>query len=314
MVLRGSTRDNGYYSRCSHQSSGCHDWLERRDDDHNEKKKDNEPSADGHGVVATLLLKVEQWLGMSGWAQHFYYVVSWWPSNSRSFSREALGCHYRDCSVHPESYFGVILSICHLIADGHTYYTIRDMVFSNNHEVTKMDPKRIQGSDEEKVATLGPYQAEYGPSSTFLILSVAGTLWTTIAAPIFGPKYHTRYIEVDKDKMERIKREATTTTYRLFPPTMCSHHGCLLSLKLPLDSCWSTCEIEYWTIQTCTPEITKGVILYTPGDYESPALIRRSLTDLRRVTNNDQPLPTLFQVRAMTMVSNLAPSRRDQES
>lgn len=113
------------------------------------------------------------------------------------------------CSKNPSSKFAVLVSLCHIVADGHTFYRIYKMLLCN-HPIQSLTVERIVDTERQQVEALGGTECKIASSPGFVLCMLRGLFKGMCLAPFFGARYRTkwRYFLVDEDKIKALKDEA----------------------------------------------------------------------------------------------------------
>jgi len=114
------------------------------------------------------------------------------------------------------SYFALVVSLSHVIGDGHSFYSIYNMLTSaktDDDEFVALDANRIDIQMTQVNEAMGEWQAGLLSSGGFLLAAVRGVL-TALILGLFSNKYkvETRCWLVDEEKMKQVKKEACSST------------------------------------------------------------------------------------------------------
>jgi len=201
------------------------------------------------------------------------------------------------CRSSPKTHFAVLLALSHIIADGHTYYRIMSMLCGND-DTTTIEPliyERISTTATQQAAAVGQPNYDFfaRPGPAFFINYFGGF----VKSRTIGPVNQCVFALVDEGRMKNEKAQAVARS------------GDSVKFVSTNDVLTS------WFLQTTQADIGamainfrnrlrghsdrhagnyESIIVYNPKDSASPALIRKSLDNLRRVETIQNPLPSSF--------------------
>ena len=128
----------------------------------------------------------------------------------RLSKKEEKECLWRisiiPCRTEPDQYFAVIMSMSHVIGDGHTFYFIHRMLFSND-DIPSLIVERIKTSPQQQAELLGEAEFYFKQSFGFIFNTMGGFLYQRCIAPRFGQRIESYYFQVDNQVMEQQKLE-----------------------------------------------------------------------------------------------------------
>lgn len=83
------------------------------------------------------------------------------------------------CHKNPKTCFGVVVSLSHIIADGHTFYSIHNML-SGGDKVRPLIVERIADTHKTQEEAMGKEAYSLLKSTGFIISMIRGSLWTSL--------------------------------------------------------------------------------------------------------------------------------------
>jgi hypothetical protein len=197
------------------------------------------------------------------------------------------------CQKDSAGTFALVVAVSHLVADGHTFYRIHNMICSvSKDEIVSLDPERIETTVEQQKDTLGKHETAYG-SSVGLMISMLRGLFLAMTV---GPAAQGQYTVVDTTKMSEVKSKAVEASDVPFV----SANDVITSWFL------QNCNCEYGFMALNLRNRVAGHtdrhagnyangIFYRRSDSASSGLVRQSISTLKRTITKDMPMPTFWQ-------------------
>lgn len=112
------------------------------------------------------------------------------------------------CHANPKEYFGIIVSMSHVVADGHTYYRIYDMLLSSSL-IENLVVQRISTSEKQLVEELGnaapAYRKLFWTYPSFLLSMLFGYIRYKLQGQ--SRDWRSLYFTLDKTKIEILKKK-----------------------------------------------------------------------------------------------------------
>jgi len=200
----------------------------------------------------------------------------------------------------PEKRFAMFVSMCHILGDGYTFYSIHNML-STASEIKAFEGQRPAKAIELMNDTIGKEQAHY--KSFFPALALY-----EVKKALFGADIQTRHFSVDKTfiakcKAEHLEKVKGDEDLKKSSPFI-STNDILTSLSLNvirphvammevnMRGRVSASEADAPTAHHAGNYVKD--IFFNRGDYEDPSLIRKSVGQLRRAGNPEKPLPGVW--------------------
>lgn len=182
---------------------------------------------------------------------------------------------------HPNEKFALILSISHVIADGHTFYNILSSL-SSDEEIVKFNAQRKHKEGGSIASVIGEKQFKYG-FSVPLILNV-------LKGMVFGKKANCYAFYIDDERIlkakDRAKKEGgfVSTNDILtssFSKTVRARLSMMaINLRNRIDNLKDSDAGNY-----------EGMLLYDESYYSKPENIRKSLQLTDKFETISKPLP-----------------------
>ena len=181
--------------------------------------------------------------------------------------------------------YAVVVSANHSLLDGHGYYRVYNML-SEGSKVESLDPARKFHIPAKMVAAMNDEES-------LLQRAPPGFLCRFITAQIknaIAPSTHCHAFYIDEDWVARAKRDADgvafVSTNDCVVSEFCSLLNCDVALMAinfrgKVDGCGDDDVGNY-----------EDLLAYTPRDYASPSLIRRSVTGPQYFRASGAPLPS----------------------
>ena len=217
----------------------------------------------------------------------------------------------------PDTRWALVVSLSHVLADGHTFYKLHNML-SEKASVVALNPTRKFSLPESARAAMGG-ESEAGflqrPKPGLLLNLVAGT----VTGKFLGPKCDVGVYEVDPEFVARVKKTVQEEGEEFFVST----NDIITSIVLRASGAdVGTMDVNFrGRLPGCEDDDAgnyEDKIAYRPADFASPSLIRRSILDPTMLMRASQPLTTLpmtvrdfWRCRMITCVSNWCTFARD---
>ena len=208
----------------------------------------------------------------------------------------------KDANKDDEQEFAVIVSLSHIIGDGHTFYALYNMIMSGN-KIEPLQANRVDIAMEKIDQVMGKTEARLLSSVGFIWTAIRGLLRAKILS-IFSNEYRlqTRYWLVDTDKMKLLKqKEARAAAYTdtSSPSSFVSTNDVLTSWFLRNSHCRHGMmainlrgRIEDYT-NNLAGNYENLIYYRIPDDCSSGIRIRQSIPCLKRSVTTDSPLTTM---------------------
>ena len=181
--------------------------------------------------------------------------------------------------------YALVVSANHSLLDGHGYYRIYNML-SEGSKVESLDPARKFHIPAKMVAAMHDERSLLQQASPgFLVRFITAQIKNAIA-----PSTHCHAFYIDEDWVARAKRDADgvafVSTNDCVVSEFCSLLNCDVALMAinfrgKVDGCGDDDVGNY-----------EDLLAYTPRDYASPSLIRRSVTGPQYFRASGAPLPS----------------------
>jgi len=209
------------------------------------------------------------------------------------------------CRTRPTTHFALIVALSHIVGDGHTYYKLLSMLCSkdadgNDATIKPLIYQRIASSTQQQADAMGQDNYDFfaRPGPAFFLNYAAGV----IKARTFGAVNQCIFARVDEAGMQQEKKKYSDTTEAV---DFVSTNDVLTSWFL------KTTQSDVGAMAINFRNRLKGhtdhhagnyesIIVYAPRDYDSPALIRKSLDQFRRTETIHDPLPNFFQALGLS--------------
>lgn len=219
--------------------------------------------------------------------------------------------------------FAVIASMSHILGDGHTFYTVYNMLMSGQNTEKVLQAGRIDTEMSEQEEAMGKPEARVLSSFGFIAAAIRGVLTAKLLAP-FTDRYQlqAQYYMVDQEKTKVLKKDAVSGSSNdgESEPSFVSTNDVLTSWFLTNSACQHG--MMAINLRGRLPNYTddkagnyENLIYYCiPADCGSPSLIRRSLATLRRSVTADSPLPSAMELATgnFSIISNWATFAADR--
>ena len=218
----------------------------------------------------------------------------------RLSKQEARTCLWRvtilPCRNEPTKYFALIMSMCHAIGDGHTFYAIHRMLCSSGEEsIPALLVDRIQTSQDQQIQLLGKEEFELKDSWTITWSVLGGFLWKSMTAFLLGPCMESYCFQVDQHKMQQLKEQAAkegnvpfVSTNDIimswfFHASRCHHAIMTINFRNRIEGHSNMHAGNYY-----------NHIFYQRDDIASASLIRKSIQTYKRAITGTT-MPSLFR-------------------
>lgn len=196
--------------------------------------------------------------------------------------------------------FALVVSLSHVVGDGHSFYAIHNMLCSDA-EVHSLDPirqqefpsleKEVMGVDESRGVMSDP---------AVLIRSVIGKLkmnWTRglKTEAYFVDERQIKEQKKSKCNLDNVKFVSTNdiVTSWFFSSVKAKFATMFVNLRNRIDGVTDMHVGNY-----------ENAIIYQPGDYESPALMRQSVQRLKRKNSSYPSFWTRSMKKPYAMITN----------
>lgn len=190
--------------------------------------------------------------------------------------------------------FAVIMSLSHVIADGHTFYSLHNAL-SADHEVVALRPQRkVEAHPAIDKALGGPEQAllmSAVPKGFYFFMATR-----TLASLLIGPRTEFQMYTVDASFVEQQKAAAKVSgdvpfvsTNDVITSAVCKASGSFLAM-MAVNFRGRVEELDDRDAGNY-----QNVIPYRSEDYQTPALIRSSINPLRRAALPATSIPSFWE-------------------
>lgn len=192
-------------------------------------------------------------------------------------------------------FYALIVSMSHALCDGYTFYTISNQL-SIDADVISLDASRDQGFEEmqEKMKdTFGKETVRWFQSAGFVISIMSGRFWSQYFSDWFGPRIDEAYFEVDTNAVLQSKKltdglpfvsSNDVITSWFFQASSMSFGMMVVNMRNRVEGITNDIAGNY--------EFYMG---YRKPDFQSPAMIRKSVTNLRRSNSCEATMPTFWE-------------------
>jgi hypothetical protein len=192
-----------------------------------------------------------------------------------------------------KGHFALIMSLSHVIADGHTFYTIHNAL-SPDRAVVTLNPERKLNAHPAIDRALG------GPEQALLMSAIPMGFYffmvtRVLASLLFGPRTEFRMYTVDASFVEEQKAATKASgdvpfvsTNDVITSAVCKASGSFVAM-MAVNFRGRVDEVE-----ACDAGNYQNVILYRPEDYQNPGLIRASIQPLRRASSPATAVPSFW--------------------
>ena len=205
----------------------------------------------------------------------------------------------------PETRWALVVSMSHVIADGHTFYQVHNML-SEDATLQALEAERKPHVMQAAAVAMGGDDGFLGRPKPGLLLSL---VTSTAMGKIMGPACEAATYEIDEAFVARKKAEAAAegvafvSTNDIITSAICTATradvGTMdVNFRDRLDGCSQTDAGNY-----------EDKIVYTPTDYSSPALIRRSIlsnSQLRRAGPTSELPESVSDFWRLTMITSVS--------
>jgi len=209
----------------------------------------------------------------------------------------------KDC---PDTHFALIVSISHIVADGHTYYALLSQLCSrSSNNIQTLTADRITNTVEQQRAVMGRdnYDEAVKPPG---VRSTLNSMWQILKVKIgLSPPTEGMFVLVDSARMAVAKQMAVSgnadnstkfvstndvLTSWLFEKASCNVGSMLINWRNRLEG-----HTDYHA-----GNYELG-ILYRKPDWATPSLIRASLeNNFHRAVTTKEPLPGYRKTLALS--------------
>ena len=197
----------------------------------------------------------------------------------------------------------VIFSLSHIIGDGATYYSLLNMICSND-KITTLNPERLESYKVE--TAVGLPDKRYLGSMGFIVKSLLS--W------IFGPKSKIIAYTLSNQGIDDTKAKlnpSTTVPYISTNDIICS--GFMRAIQAKLCLMAINFRERYFGVKRTHAGNYEGVMFYDKGVYDKPEGIRKSLQGHLPYKTRTHPLPGLWKTLRMNfgIISNWSSFAKD---
>ena len=207
------------------------------------------------------------------------------------------------CSKSPSTTFAVVVSMSHVVGDGHTFYSLHNMLLGGE-KVRAMQVERIAETTKLQIERMGIKEQRIMSSAGFILCAIRGLLLQKVLAPILGLVSthhrfhpHARYFMVDLTVMAQLKTQAASDKEVPF----CSSNDVITSWFLRNCGCQhGLMAINFRNRLDRHSNAHAGNyenLLYyrSQKDCATPALVRQSLAKLKRSVTYTVP-PSVLEM------------------
>lgn len=226
------------------------------------------------------------------------------------------------CRIKPAEHFALVVSLSHVVADGHTYYKLLEMLCSSNdNDTNKIAPliyQRISTSPNQQAQAMG--QANYDYVAKPGLAAFANLYTGLVQTRTIGPVPQAAFALVNDKRMVEEKQQAVAAFDNNISPAptvpFLSTNDVLTSWFLRRSgAAISVMAINFRDrLDGHTANHAgnyENVIPYRQADVAHPAWIRKSIMPdgrYRRAVTTDEPLPAFWETLGTTtaVVTNWA--------
>eukprot|EP00756_Hemistasia_phaeocysticola_P061591 Hpha_TRINITY_DN5050_c0_g1::TRINITY_DN5050_c0_g1_i1::g.94028::m.94028 len=164
--------------------------------------------------------------------------------------------------------FAVVFSMSHVVADGHDYYKILNMI-TGTAEPTALDPRRVHEYEDR--------EWEWTGKKDFGWLSGGGLIKGMLGGLLFGPKSEWRCHYVDEDKVATAKRGAVGVPFVSTNDVVTSHFCKAAQARVAMMVINMRDKIGLEGLTDNTAGCYEGCLLLDAPNYSTPSSIRACL-------------------------------------
>ena len=190
--------------------------------------------------------------------------------------------------------FALIVSLSHVIADGHTFYTVHNAL-SADRKVVALNPQRKMEAPPSIDSALG------GPEQALLMSAIPTGFYffmatRVLASLLLGPPTEFEIYTVDASFVEQQKAAVKAagdvpfvSTNDVITAAVCKASKTFLAMMAV------NFRGRVEQVSDCDAGNYQNVIPYRPRDYQTPALIRASIKPLRRAARPATSIPSFWE-------------------
>jgi hypothetical protein len=203
------------------------------------------------------------------------------------------------CAESPNTTFGVTVSMSHVVGDGHTFYALYNMIIGGE-PIRSLKATRIMETTDLQKTAMGLSEQGFMGSPGFILCAIRGLFYQNIWSRFKGGQHgQSRYFLVDMDALRELKEQATATAAASEDSVpFCSSNDVISSWYM--INCGCNTSIMAINFRNRLPGHTdehagnyENLLYYRKQDSAAPALIRKSLSTLKRTVTDKEPISTL---------------------
>mmetsp|Transcript_22607 Transcript_22607/g.27726 ORF Transcript_22607/g.27726 Transcript_22607/m.27726 type:complete len:485 (+) Transcript_22607:96-1550(+) len=196
------------------------------------------------------------------------------------------------CKENPNDSFALLIQMSHVIGDGHTYYTLLDMLLTvprrkrgDVNKIVSLNAERKSDTFELAGKLLGEEESKFVDSKAFMLNFLRGIPVTKING---GTKY--QFALVDKEKILSMKKDEMkkedveyVSTNDIITSWFMKQTNALVGLMLVglRNRVKNHIELDAGNYENS--------LIYQKEDYDTPSLIRKSLNGMKRAVTPNLP-------------------------
>lgn len=200
------------------------------------------------------------------------------------------------CADSPTTHFAIVVSMSHVVGDGHTYYTLLNKI-RGAQPIASLTVERIANTTQQQESAMGKTESAVLMAPGLISTLLRGVFQMKFAGLFFGSKKYevqSRCFLIDNDQMTTIKQQEAKAGNIPFvssndvvsswfcQKTKVENSLMALNFRGRLDGHTDQHAGNY-----------ENLIFYrntTGGDSTTPALIRKSLATLKRAVTHETPI------------------------
>jgi hypothetical protein len=191
----------------------------------------------------------------------------------------------------PGGRFLVLVSMSHVVGDGHSFYSLYNMLMGGQ-KVKALQVNRVHSTQDQQQEALGAAEANVMTSIGLVVSVLRGFFLSRVVAPILRRKdlqVASRFLLVDEIKMTALKETAAHSV------PFVSTNDVITSWFLRNCKCPRGLMMLNFRgrLQDHTVDLAgnyENCLYYRREDFATPALIRQSLQNLKRVVTANHPI------------------------
>lgn len=201
------------------------------------------------------------------------------------------------CAKNPTNQFAVVVTLSHVIGDGHTFYKLQNMLFGSTEMESLVVERNFETKQQQIKAMGGAAEQRILSSGGFLVNVIAGVLQAAVQKSKY--KASSRIYLLDPEGMAKAKQEALKDTNTKFVSSNdvltswffqncnCVHGFMALNFRGRLENHTDRQAGNY-----------ENVVFYRRPDSAHPALLRQSISGqvYRRQITSDIPMPGFWEM------------------